>query len=118
MYLNTFKIYYSFASIIRRHTYCHMLIVLTQFRRAGNHLPLSNPLLQLVHLSVELVEPVLLLQTTLPLLHQVLQGHVQTVDLRLALADLLAVVERSRESVSGQVQQKKNPTKKQGELWR
>lgn len=50
-----------------------MLKILTQFRGAGNHLLLSDPLLQLVHLSVELVEPVLLLQTTLSFLHQVLQ---------------------------------------------
>lgn len=56
-----------------------MLIVLTQFRRAGDHLPLRDPLLQLIHLPVELVQPVLLLQTALPLLHQVLQRHVQTV---------------------------------------
>lgn len=68
-----------------------MLKVLTQFGRAGDHLPLSDPLLQLVDLPVELVEPVLLLQSALPLLHQVLQRHVQTIDLRLALADLLAV---------------------------
>lgn len=71
-----------------------MLIVLTQFRRAGDHLPLSDPLLQLVHLPVELVEPVLLLQAALPLLHQVLQRHVQTVDLRLTLAYVLAVEKR------------------------
>lgn len=68
-----------------------MLKVLTQFRRASDHLPLSNPLLQLVHFPVELVKPVLLLQTTLPLLHQVLQGHIKTVDLGLTLADLLTV---------------------------
>ncbi|TNN65921.1 hypothetical protein EYF80_023921 [Liparis tanakae] len=43
-----------------------------EFRRAGDHLPLSDPLLQLVHLPVELVEPVLLLQAALPLLHQLL----------------------------------------------
>lgn len=75
---------------ICRHTYGDVLEVLTQFGRAGHHLPLGNPLLQLVHLPVELVEPVLLLQAALPLLHQVLQGHVEPVDLRLALADLLA----------------------------
>lgn len=79
-----------------------MLKVLAEFGRAGDHLPLSDPLLQLVHLPVELVEPVLLLQAALPLLHQVLQRHVQTVDLRLPLADVLAVEQR-RDSVSGQV---------------
>lgn len=67
-----------------------MLKVLTKFRRAGDHFSLSDPLLQLIHLPVELVEPVLLLQPALPLLHQVLQRHVQTVDLRLPLADLFA----------------------------
>lgn len=56
-----------------------MLKVLTQFGRTGDHLSLSDPLLQLVHLPVELVEPVLLLETALSFLHQVLQGHVQTV---------------------------------------
>lgn len=71
-----------------------MLVVLTQFGRAGDHLPLSDPLLQLIHLPVELVEPVLLLQAALPLLHQVLQRYVQAVDLRLTLADLLAKEKR------------------------
>lgn len=76
-----------------------MLKVLTQFGRAGDHLPLGDPLLQLVHLPVELVEPVLLLQAALPLLHQVLQGHVEPVDLRLPLADLLAA-QRRRDAAS------------------
>lgn len=73
----------------RWHTYSDMLKILTQLRGAGNHLPLSNPLLQLIHLPVELVKPILLLQTTLSFLHQVLQWHVQTVNLRLPFADVL-----------------------------
>lgn len=82
-----------------------MLKVLTQFSRAGDHLPLSNPLLQLVHFPVELVKPVLLLQTALPLLYQVLQGHIKTVDLRLTLADLLTV---KRKEIMSQGKYKKS----------
>lgn len=77
-----------------------MLKVLTQFGRAGDHLALGDPLLQLVHLPVELVEPVLLLQAALPLLHQVLEGHVEPVDLRLPLADLLAAQRGGRDAAS------------------
>lgn len=74
-----------------RHTYCDMLIVLTQFRRAGDHLPLSDPLLQLIHLPVELVQPVLLLQLGLSVFHHVLQRHIEAVYVGLLLGDLLTV---------------------------
>ncbi len=66
-----------------------MLEVLSEFSGAGDDLPLCYPLLKFIHLPVELIEPVLLLQTRLPLLRQVLQRHVQPVDLRLMLTDLL-----------------------------
>lgn len=82
-----------------RYTYSDMLKILTQFRGAGDHLLLSDPLLQLIHLSVELVEPVLLLQAALSLLHQVLERHVQTVNLGLTSADVLAVKKRDAISV-------------------
>lgn len=81
------------------HTYSDMLEILTQFRGAGNHLPLSDPLLQLIHFSVELVEPVLLLQATLSFLHQVLEWHVQTVNLWLTSADELALKKKKKKKV-------------------
>lgn len=65
-----------------------MLKVLSEFSGAGSDLSLCYPLLKFIHLPVELIKPVLLLQTGLPLLHQILQRHVQPVDLRLALTDL------------------------------
>lgn len=70
-----------------------MLKVLSQLGGTSHHFPLSDPLLQLIHLAVELVEPVLLLQAALALLHQVLQRNVQAVHLRLTLTDLLTVPE-------------------------
>lgn len=68
-----FSIHVFILTVSFWHTYSDVLEILTQLRGAGHHLPLSDPLLQLVHLSVELVEPVLLLQTTLSFLHQVLE---------------------------------------------
>ena len=72
-----------------------MLKVLAELRGAGHHLFLSDPVLELVHLAAQLVQPVLLLQAHPALLAQLLEGHVQAVHLRLPPADLLAEGDRS-----------------------
>lgn len=69
----------------------NILQVMAKLGGTGDHLTLSDPLLQLLNVLVELVQPVLLLQLGLPVLHHVLQGHVQPVYVRLLLCDLLTV---------------------------
>lgn len=66
-----------------------VLQVLAELSGAGYSLSLRDPLLQSLHLLLQLVEPVLLLQLGLLLLHQVLQGDIEPVDVRLLLSDLL-----------------------------
>lgn len=65
--------------------------VVSQLGGTGYSLSISDPLLQLLYILVELVEPVLLLQLGLPVLHHVLQGHIQPVYVRLLLGDMLTV---------------------------
>ena len=67
-----------------------VLKVLAELRRASYHLLLCDPVLELVHLAAELVQPVLLLQAHPAFLTQLLECHVQAVHLRLPPADLLA----------------------------
>ena len=67
-----------------------VLKVLAKLRGASHHLLLCDPVLELVHLATELVQPVLLLQAHPALLAQLLECHVQAVHLRLPPADLLA----------------------------
>lgn len=67
-----------------------VLQVLAKLSGAGYSLSLRDPLLQSLHLLLQLVEPVLLLQLGLLLLNQVLQRDVEPVDVRLLLGDLLA----------------------------
>lgn len=67
-----------------------VLVVLSQLVGSGHHLPLSDPLLQVVHLSVELEETETLVQLPPTLLRQILQPGVQLVHLRLTHADTLA----------------------------
>lgn len=76
-----------------------MLQVLSHLRGAGHRLAVGYPLLQALHLTLELVQPVLLLQLGLALLHQVLERNVQAVDVGLLLGDLLTEgdVERQNE---------------------
>lgn len=71
-------------------TDCNMFQVLAKLSGAGDSLSLWDPLLQRLHLLFQLVEPVLLFQLGLLLLHQVLQGDVEPVDVRLLLSNLLA----------------------------
>ena len=77
--------------VVLSDTHRDVLQVVAQLGGAGHRLSLGDPLLQLLHLLVELVHPVLLLQLGLAVLHHVLQGNVQPVYVGLLLGDLLAV---------------------------
>lgn len=65
-------------------THSDVFVVLSQFMGAGDHLPLGDPLLQVVNLSFELRQTQPLLQPPATLLGQVLQPGVQLVDLGLS----------------------------------
>lgn len=79
-------------------THRDVLVVLAQLVGPCHHLPLGNPLLQVIHLAVELEQPVPLVQLAPPLLGQVLQARVELVHLGLAHADALAGKANSAES--------------------
>lgn len=71
-----------------------MLVVLSQLMGSGHHLPLSDPLLQVVHLPVELEETETLVQLPSALLCQILQPGVQLIHLRLAHPNTLTAGRR------------------------
>lgn len=67
-----------------------VLVVLAQLVGSGHHLPLRDPLLQVVHVAFELAEPLVLLERGPALLRQVLQAGVELVHLALAQRQPLA----------------------------
>ena len=67
----------------RRSSHRDVLVVLAEFVRAGDHLALGDPLLEVLDLATEHVELEHLVQPTAPLLREVLQARVQLVHLRL-----------------------------------
>lgn len=71
-------------------TYSDMLVVLSQLVGSGHHLPLSDPLLQVIHFSVELEETETLIQLPTTFLRQILQPGVQLIHLRLTHPNTLA----------------------------
>lgn len=80
--------------------YRDMFQVLSELSGACYSLSLSNPFLQRLHLSLQLIQPVLLLQLCLPLLNQVFQRHIEPVYMSLLFGDLLA--ERQEEEEDSQ----------------
>lgn len=77
-------------------TYSDMLIVLSQLVGSSHHLPLSDPLLQVIHLSVKLEQTETLVQFSSALLRQILQSGVKLIHLRLTHPDTLAAGRRKK----------------------
>lgn len=68
-------------SLILLQAYSDVLVVLAQLVRSCHHFSLSDPLLQIVHLAVQLEKTEPLVQFSSPLLRKVLQSCVQLIHL-------------------------------------
>lgn len=89
----------SACSHVRR-THRDVLVILPQLVGSCHHLPFRNPLLQVVHLAVQLEQPVSLVQLAPSLFSQILQARVQLIHFGLAHADTLAGKTESSQSSS------------------